>query len=346
MGSLLTRVAAISVAISAIIGCRDQSNAKSGSPEVVVYTALDRGFSEPILAEFTRRTGIRVLPQFDTESTKSLGLTNRIRAEQNRPRCDVFWNNEILNTLQLQREGLLSPISPAAAAGYPAEWKDPDGHWFGFAARARILLVNTKLVPDEACPASIFDLADPRWAGRTAIAKPLFGTTATHIACLFSSLGDTRALEYLDALKRNQIQIHDGNKGVAIAVGDGLAAFGVTDTDDALEELAGGKPVRVVYPDGGADGIGTLFLPNTLSVIKGAPHPQEALQLVNYLLSAEVEQALADGPSAQIPLQEGVRASERVKDPTQVKAMNVSWPETCAAAGAAREAIEKRFLTP
>ena len=73
--------------------------------EVVVYTALDSEFSQPIFDDFTAATGIAVRPKFDTESTKTVGLTEAILAERNRPRCDVFWNNEILNTLRLQRQG-------------------------------------------------------------------------------------------------------------------------------------------------------------------------------------------------------------------------------------------------
>ena len=76
-------------------------------PEVVVYTALDEEFSRPIFVDFTQNTQIRVLPKFDTESTKTVGLAEAILAEGDRRRCDLFWNNEILHTLRLERAGLL-----------------------------------------------------------------------------------------------------------------------------------------------------------------------------------------------------------------------------------------------
>jgi len=82
----------------------------------------------------------------------------------------------------------------------------------------------------------------------------------------------------------------------------GQLAFGLTDTDDALIELEAGKPVKIVFPDSSEDGVGTLLLPNTLAVVKGAPHPRAAVQLIDYLLSPEVEAKPAAGPSAQIPL--------------------------------------------
>ncbi|MGB2987621.1 MAG: extracellular solute-binding protein, partial [Phycisphaerae bacterium] len=248
-------------------GCRkDEGKVDVPKREVVVYTALDRSFSEPILDEFTRQTGITVRAQYDTESTKTVGLANRIRAERARPRCDVFWNNEILNTLQLKAEGLLEPCDPPEAKNYPDAWKDPERYWYGFAARARVIIVNTELITDDTFPASIYDLADPRWKGKTGIAKPLFGTTASHVACLFAALGPDRATEYLDSLKSNEVQIHGGNKGCATAVAGTAAAFALTDTDDAIIEVEAGRPVRIVYPDSTEDAIGTLFLPNTLAI--------------------------------------------------------------------------------
>ena len=52
---------------------------------VVVYTALDREFSEPILKAYSKETGVKVLPKFDVESTKTVGLTNLLIAERARP---------------------------------------------------------------------------------------------------------------------------------------------------------------------------------------------------------------------------------------------------------------------
>ena len=293
---------------------------RSTGSEVVVYTALDSEFSTPILQDFTAASDISVLPKFDVESTKTVGLAEAIVAEKDRPRCDVFWNNEILHTLRLKRLGLLDAYQPPIAEEYPAAYRDPQGYWHGFAARARILIVNTKLVGKRDRPTSILDLADPKWRGRTAMAKPLFGTTATHAACLFAAWGDRRAEEFFRKLKHNEVQILSGNKQVAMAVGGGRADFGLTDTDDALDEVEKGMPVAIVYPDQQRDGLGTLFIPNTLAIIRGCPHPAAARQLVDYLLSPEVEAMLAAGPSAQIPLNPNVEAPDRVKTPQTVRA--------------------------
>ena len=309
----------------ALAGC-------GGKPGVVVYTSLDREFSKPVLDAYEKAAGVKVAAKFDVESTKTVGLTQEIiaEAEGGRTRCDLFWNNEILQTLRLKRKGLLAPFHPAHAEDFPETFRAADGTWYGFAARGRILIVNTGLVPEAGRPKGIADLADPKWKGKIGLAKPLAGTTATHAACLFVAWGDEKAKAYFAALKGNGALVLSGNKQVAQAVGAGQLAFGLTDTDDAMEELAAGRPVAIVYPDRGPGQLGTLFIPNTLAVMKGAPHAAEAEALAGHLLSPEVEAALAAGPSAQIPLNRRTTAPARVETPRTVTAMAADFEAAAA----------------
>jgi iron(III) transport system substrate-binding protein len=329
----------LALLVMLLAGCTGATN------EVVVYTALDREFSEPILTAFGEEHDIRVLPVYDVESTKTVGLTQKIVSERARPRCDVFWNNEIVNTLRLQEQGLLEVYQSPVAEKYPEAFKSADGHWHGFAARARVLLVNTKLVPEDKRPTSIYDLADPQWRGQVGIAKPLFGTTATHAACLFETLGAEQAKAFFQRLKANEIQILSGNKQVALAVAAGQIAFGLTDTDDAMIELEQGSPVTIIYPDRNDDQLGTLFIPNTLCIVKGCPHPVAARQLVDYLLAPPVEAELAEGPSAQIPLNPAVSTPPRVASPATVKAMPVDFGAAVKQWDAAAQFIRDEFAT-
>src|SRR5262249_26014237 len=205
--------------------------------------------------------------------------------------------------------------SPAAKA-YPAPARAADHTWHAFAARARVLIVNNQLVPPNRRPGTLFGLTDVFWKGKVVMAKPRSGTTATQIACLFEVLGDAAAKTYLRGLKDNGVQVAPGNKQVAEWVGRGKtptgrpAAVGLTDTDDALSEVRAGQDVSLVFPDraGGPGRMGTLFIPNTLAIPKGAPNPEAARRLVDYLLSPAVEKSLAEGPSAQIPLNPEVTA--------------------------------------
>jgi iron(III) transport system substrate-binding protein len=322
-----------------VVGCR-----RSGPQEVVVYSALDREFAEPVLDGFAKASGIRPLAKYDEESTKSVGLTNIILQEAGRPRCDVFWNNEILNTLRLEQQGLLEAYRSPAAEGYPEMYRSPHGTWHGFAARARVLIVNVKLVAEDARPKSIYDLAEAKWKGKVGIARPIAGTTATHVACLFAVLGDEKAKEFFRSLERNEIQILGGNKQVAQACAAGQIAFGLTDTDDAIVEIERAAPVTIVYPDREAGQLGTLFIPNTLAIVKGCRHPQQARALVDFLLSAPVEEQLARGASAQIPLNPAVKHEPRVETPKTVKAMAVDFAAAAERWQAASKFIDDEFL--
>lgn len=313
--------------------------------EVVVYTALDAEFSRSIFDDFREEIGLSVRPKFDTESTKTVGLAEAIIAEASRPRCDVFWNNEILHTLRLVERGLVEPYDSPVGKAYPSQYRSPEGYWYGFAARARVLIVNTDLVPDDERPQSIEDMADPKWRGQVGLAKPLFGTTATHAACLFAVWGDEAAQEFFRRVKANDVQILAGNKQVALAVAAGQLAWGWTDTDDAIIEIEKGMPVAIVYPDQGEGQLGTLFIPNTLAIIRGGPNPLAARQLVDYLLSPQVEDKLAQGPSAQIPLHPESTATPRVETPATVKSMQVDFEAAARKWDRAAEFLREQFTT-
>jgi iron(III) transport system substrate-binding protein len=325
--------------VGAGAGCSDPN-------EVIVYCALDRNYSEPILKEFERATGIHVKPQYDAEANKTIGLRRLIEEEASKPRCDVYWNNEILHTIRLKRQGLLEPFAAKNAEGFPSQFVDKDKTWTGFAARARILIVNTELLPDAAAwPRSYRDLVDPKFKGRATIAKPLTGTTLTHFAVLFSELGADGAWGYLDGLFANEAVFAAGNAATMRLVREGKAAFGFTDTDDFNEAKVDGYPVGAVYPDNGLDEIGTLLIPNTVSIVKGAPHRAEAERLVEFLLSDWVEAALARSDSVQIPLRPGVTAPPSVKMPDQFKVMDVDWEKVADAYATHEQALAKRFIS-
>lgn len=312
-------------------------------PGVVVYTAQDEEFATPIFATFTQKTGIPVEPKFDSESTKTVGLYAELVAEGPRPRADVFWNNEPLNTLRLEKLGLLEVYHSPAAEAYPAIFRSANGTWTGFAARARVLIVNKNLVPQAERPKSIEDLGDPKWKGRTGMAKPLFGASATQAACLFAFWGPERAKAYYRKLKENQIEVLGGTKQVAVDTSAGKIAFGIVDTDDAIEEVEHGEPVVIVYPDQQPGGMGTMFFPNTLSIFKGCPHPEAARKLVDYLLSPAVESALAAGPSAQIPLNPNVKDKVRMETPQTVRAMKIDFAAAADQWDAASKFLRDEF---
>ncbi len=122
-------VCCVLVVSTLLAGCRRKS-----TQEVVVYTSLDQVFSQPILEAFEKETGIKVLAVYDSEATKTTGLVNRLIAEKDNPRTDVFWNSETGRTIVLKKKSVLAKYISPSAADIPSIFKDPDGCWTGFAA--------------------------------------------------------------------------------------------------------------------------------------------------------------------------------------------------------------------
>ena len=298
---------------------------RASAPEVVVYTSEDQVFSEPILKDFEKTARITVRAVYDTEETKSAGVALRIVAERDHPQADVFWGNEPLRAIMLQQQGLLASYASPGGKDIPARYRDPAGYWTGFAARARVIVYNTSQVKPVEAPSSVRDLADPRWKGRAGLANPLFGTTTTQVAALFSLWGDQVAKRFLAAVKDNGVKIVTSNGEARDLVASGELAWAFADSDDANVALEQNKPVAVVYPD--QTGLGTLVMPNVVAILKGAPHPDQAKRLVDYLLSPQVEERLAAGAAAQMPLHPGVPVPTNVKPVSAIKDMAVRFPE-------------------
>lgn len=291
--------------------------------DVVVYTSRDQLYAEPVLKAFEQETGIRVRAVYDTGATKTVGLTNRLLAEKDHPQADVFWNSEVARTIILKRAGALAPYVSPQAKDIPPRYKDPEGYWTGFGARARVILYNTRLVSPEEAPRSLFDLTQPRWRSRVALGTPVLGTMATHHTALFLHLGDEQARAFFQALAANDVRIVVGNTAVRDAVSSGEVPLGVIDTSDAQEAIADGAPVAIIYPD--QDGLGTLLIPNSVALIAGAPHPENARRFIDYLLRPETERALAWSRSAQMPLHPGVEVPPHVRRADQITTFDVDF---------------------
>jgi iron(III) transport system substrate-binding protein len=294
-----------------------------GGSEVVVYTSEDKIFSEPVLQAFEKKTGIKVRVIYDTEETKSTGVVNRLIAEKDNPQADVFWSGDPVRPALLEFKGIITPYFSSTAADIPKIYKDEDGHWTGFSARARIILYNSSLVSMDERPLSIFDLAKPVWRGQVAIANPLFGTTSIHMAALFILLGDEKARKFLNDLKANGVKIVSSNSEVRRLVARGEVKIGITDTDDANVAVREGSAVKIVYPD--ESGIGTLIMPNMVCLTKNSPNQENGKKLIDFLLSREVEKSLAFAMCAQMPLRYDVRTPAEVYTINAIKGINVDY---------------------
>jgi len=261
---------------------------------VIVYAAQDQIYTEPILREFEQETGIKVKAVYDSEAVKTVGLANRLLAERDHPQCDVFWGNEEMRTRQLATQGI---------------FRETNG-WAAFGHRSRRIVINTNFVSlgsrrgNEAdqtpasqnppphvggytAPASLLELTNEVWRGKIALAFPQFGTTATHFHALRQLWGESTWLAWCRMLAANKPFIVDGNSVVVKFVGRGEAWIGLTDSDDIAAGQRDGLPIAELPLAGES-----LLIPNSVAVIRNAPHPVNAQKLFEYLQARAVVERL------------------------------------------------------
>jgi iron(III) transport system substrate-binding protein len=263
--------------------------ASGSANRVVIYTSQDEVYAEPILKEFEHRTGIRVAAVYDSEAVKTVGLANRLLAEAAHPQCDVFWSNEELRTRQLAARGVFREQEPWSAMGY----------------RSRRIAINTNRLALAQAPQHLSELTNSLWRGKIALAYPLFGTTATHFLALRQCWGGRRWEAWCRGLAANRPFLVDGNSVAAKMVARGEAWVGLTDSDDIAAEKEQGAPI-VALPINEE----TLLIPNTVGVIRNAPHPKAAQQLIEYLQEPAPLENLIHGHAL-----EG-RSANEVQQPT------------------------------
>ncbi|MBM81606.1 MAG: ABC transporter substrate-binding protein [Planctomycetaceae bacterium] len=290
-------VVVICVLLTIAAGYLMFSSGSGQDDALVVYCAHDSVFSERVLRKFEQDTGIKLKIRFDTEATKSLGLVNQLVREKDHPRCDVFWNNQVLGTMQIQEQGILLPYQGSGFDRIPDGLKDPDGHWVGFGARLRVYIVNTDKM--EATEAAVAE-AEKGNLSRMAIAKPLYGTTLSHFSLMWQQRGEAGMKKWHADLRKRDVQVVNGNATVKNLVADGVCDWGWTDTDDYFVAADDNKPVTML-PIRVADGK-TICMPNSVAIIRGTPRLTKAQRLVDFLLSEENEIELAKSKARQIPL--------------------------------------------
>jgi iron(III) transport system substrate-binding protein len=315
--------------LSSVIAAFTVSLVAENDNSVVVYSSEDQVCSEPILHDFEHDSGIRVNAVYDKEAAEQ--VMKRLLAEKDNPQADVYWANEPIHPDLLKEKGISTPYFSANAQKLPAIFKDSDGYWTAFSARARVLLANN---PEPLQPTSLEAYADAQWKNRAVLANPLLNTTGFTLTALFQLWGDERAQKFMARMKNNGVKFSPGNGDSADAVAAGKASFSLVDIDDAFAANAKSPNVQIIYPDQQKNQIGLFLVANAVTLIRGGHHPDNGRKLIDYLLTPEVQRKLAYSPCAQTPLLAGVETPERVKRIENIKYMNVNY-----------SAIRKKFDT-
>lgn len=323
--------AVVAIALVGLVGCGAKPEA-----EVLLYSNQPREFVGPLLSSFHRGVEGKVQPTTKFEvAGNDERLVDQLIATKDRPVADLFWDTGMLDTIRLQTAGVLEPHRWRVEPGYPPGMRASDGTWCGFAARARVLLVNTEALPDPSqWPTSVDELADPKWRGRCALANPIGadsigadsgnGTATMHAAVIRLLKGDAEAASWFEAVSKNAVVLPD-NVSVAVAVSSGRVDWGLTDSDIAVTERDRLRPVEIRFPDQESNQPGTLRIPSTLSIVRGAPHPKAAALLADFLISGKIEDRLAMGDSAQLPLSRDATHQPRVLGDRPVRWMQVDF---------------------
>lgn len=262
----------------------------------MLYTSVDEPYVRPLIDEFEKQTGIDVTLVTDTEASKSVGLSEKLRAEKDHPQADVWWSNECFLTINMADEGVLDPYDSPSAADIPSLYKDPEHRWAGNVMRVRVMVASRKL--GEMKPIHLRDLVRPDLKGRIAISRPTAGTTGGHVAALYELWGKERANTFFRGLHDNKVTLVGGNSIVAESVARGDLMAGICDNDDAADGAANIGPLDMVLPDQGPNDDGTLAMPCTVGLVAGAKHQQAAKRLIDFLLSSKVDQKLIDAKFA------------------------------------------------
>jgi iron(III) transport system substrate-binding protein len=326
-------ITVIAILAAAALPTLSYARKHTQNSSVIAYCAQDQTYAEDIFRDFQKQTGIKVRAVFDSEAVKTVGLANRLLAERNHPQCDVFWGNEEMRARQLATQEVFRPEHGLAFFGY----------------RSRCLAYNTNKLsvssngPSAAAvvPHSLLELTNQIWRGKVALAFPQFGTTAAHFQALRQRWGDAAWENWCRGLVANKPVLVDGNSVVVRMVGSGQAVVGLTDSDDIAAGQADGLPVGAA-----ASFTETLLIPNSAGIVRGAPHPDAAEKLFDYLQQPQTIRKLVAAHAL-----EGVSASGSTgtsaggaNTSEKTTAITVDWPRLLANLNDTTEKLNRIFL--
>lgn len=251
------------------------------SERLVIYTSHKTDVYWPIVNEFEQRTGIWV----EVVSGGTNEILERISKESGSPMADVMFGGGV-ESLEAYRD-CFTPYTCAYADEIQAQFRAPDDLWTPFSALPVVLIYNTKLVePNQVTGWD--DLLSPELRGRIAFADPgisgsCFTGLVTMLYALGGSLEDTvRSFSYnLDGRQ------FDSSGTVLSSVAGGTDLVGVTLEETALQHIAAGDNIAMVYPSDG-----TSCVPDGSALVKGAPHEDNAKLFLDFTASQEVQQLL------------------------------------------------------
>lgn len=270
--------------------------------ELVIYSGRSEPLLQPVIDAFKARyPNVEVLLKAGSNSE----LANALIEEQANPQADVFITTELFTVQSLAQEGVFQPYMPVGADQLPGEFIGPDNLWTGLTRRARVIMYNADLVPQEELPTSIFDLTDPEWKGQVAAAGSTNGSMQAQIAALRQLIGEQETQAWLNGLITNEVTFFGGHTDVRKAVGAGEFKLGLVNHYYYYLQKAEGSNVGFIFPDQGEGQIGLITNATAAAVVNGAPHVEAAQAFLDFLVSPEGQRLFAE-QNYEYPLLPGV----------------------------------------
>ena len=266
--------------------------------EVNVYTTREPGLIQPLLDTFSKETGITVNVIF-MES----GLAERLEAEGENSPADVISVVDYGNLIDLLDRGLTQPVkSEKLDAAIPANLRDPDGNWFAMSMRARVIYASKERVKDEHL--TYESLSDPKWKGRVCIRSGHHPYNTSLFAAMIAKDGSEKTETYLRGLKANLARTAGGgDRDVArdiladicdVGVGNSYYVGLMRSGTGGPDQKEWGDAIRVILPTF-ADGKGAHVNISGVAIAKNAPNRDNAVKLLEFLVSPEAQGIYAKG---------------------------------------------------
>lgn len=279
--------------------------------DVNIYTTRQPSLIEPVMEAFTADTGIAVKLNFVDD-----GLVERLRAEGARSPADLVMTVDIANLQRVVDAGVLQPVdSDILTAAVPADLRSPDNLWFALTTRARIVYASKSRVADGEIT-TYEDLASDTWKDRICTRSGLHNYNLALLSAVIEHVGEDGAKDWVTGIKDNLARSPEGNDRAqvkAIWAGECDISLGNTyymgkmlNTEDQLEWA---DSVRIVFPT--FENGGTHVNVSGVAMTQSAPNKAEALQLMEFLVSAKAQSIYAE-TNYEYPVLEGAAQSDLV----------------------------------
>lgn len=290
---------------------------------LVVYSGRKDKFIKPVVAEFTKETGIKVL----LHSGSSTALLNKLRLEGNKSTADLFISNDAGSLEKGKEMGLFLPVSSELAKSIPQKLRASDNSWLGLSARARVLVVNTN---DKSVDfvKSVFDLSDPRLKGKLAITHSGNGSYIAGVTVYMESVGKEKISAWLAGMKKNvEGKVFNKHSKIVKAVAEGKRSVGLVNHYYIYRHLEKHPkaPIRIVLPDQGKNDIGVAWNVAGIAMAKSTQNKKDAERFIEFVASVK-GQSLFAKVNREYPVREGVAASPEIPKAGSYKVASVPMP--------------------